>query len=85
MPRIDHITTDYRPTITQHRGGLFRRVLARIVELDRRYREARKFAGLTEEQRRDMGLPPRADADGFYTTRACRPADALPKSITNSW
>lgn len=85
MPRIDHIATDYRPAVTQDRGGVFRRALAHIVELDRRYREARKFADLTEEQRRDMGLPSRADTTGVLTTRGRGQADALPMTITNSW
>ncbi|MEZ5773033.1 hypothetical protein LX70_02721 [Defluviimonas denitrificans] len=85
MTRIDPIIAFDRPATTPHRAGLLRYLLARIVDLDRRYREAQRFADLTAEQRRDMGVPPRDDADGFYTTRGRGPADALPMSITKSW
>ena len=82
MTRIDPIIAFDRPATTPHRAGLLRYLLARIVDLDRRYREAQRFADLTAEQRRDMGVPPRDDADGFYTTRGRGPAERPRRRLT---
>ncbi|TNC67538.1 hypothetical protein [Rubellimicrobium roseum] len=49
-----------RPTVLPAPTPLFRRLLDWLVEVDARYREARRIEGLTEERLRDVGLT-RAD------------------------
>lgn len=80
-------TTTTAPSLpTTARGtvpGILGRVLARLVEADRRYREACRMRVLTREQRRDMGMED-ANAD-FYSARGRGPQDAPSLPIRSLW
>ena len=67
------------------RQSLLGRIVAALVDADRRYRETAKLRDMPAERLEDMGIPAnRADA-AFYNGRASRRVDATRISAPIAW
>ncbi|MDF0602220.1 hypothetical protein P1J78_15880 [Psychromarinibacter sp. C21-152] len=64
----------FAPHTPRRRRGLF----ARLFDADARFREGQAMKRLTEEQRRDMGLPPAED-------KVAARARANMRFLTHQW
>ena len=80
-------TTANRPAattpITAHRTWSLRALLSFLQERDRRYRDARKLARMSDDRLKDMGISRAKANSSFYQARGNRPADDA--SIPLQW
>jgi hypothetical protein len=67
------------------RQSLFGRIIAALVDADRRYRESAKLRAMPAERLEDMGIPTNRANAGFYNGRASRRVDATRISAPVAW